>query len=144
MPSSNRRTFLASVALLAGGGCTVPNVSSQPAHWVTVYLGEREETHDVTVTVTDGSGTALFEKEYRLSDENEADEHAPFPASGEPERVVVAVDETRFERDWPGFEQPQLPCDDPNHAGVELWVESDGDGSPSVRMEADCQRVTME
>ena len=143
MPSTNRRAFLASAgaALAGAGGCTVPGTAPRSAHWVSVYLGEREETHDVTVTVTDGSGTDLFEKEYQLSDENEADEDAPFPASSEPERVVVTVDGTRFERDWPGFEQPQLPCEDPNHAGIELWVESES-GDPTIRMEADCQRVT--
>jgi len=146
MPSLNRRTFLvsSSTALLAAAGCTTRASSSPPAHWVTVYLGEREETHDVTVTVEDESGERLFEKEYRLSDSNEADEDAPFDGSSEPETLVVTVDGTRFERDWPGFEQPGLPCDDPNGAGVEIWVENGDDGTPAIRVEADCQRVTTD
>ena len=107
-----------------------------------VYLGDREETHDVTVAVADGDGATLFERTYRLSDDNEADEGATFPGTTEPETLVVTVDDARFERDWPGFERRELPCNDPNESGVELWVENDGDGDPSVRVEADCQAVT--
>jgi hypothetical protein len=144
----NRRRFLAGASTLTGGllaGCGgVAGDQKRPAHWVTVYLGDREETHDVTVTVTDEGGDALFEKEYRLSDDNEADEDAPFPESSEPARVAVTVDGARFEYDWPGFEHPQLPCEDPNWAGIELWIETGGDGSPDVRLAADCQHVTMD
>ncbi|MFB6074908.1 MAG: hypothetical protein ABEJ89_07845 [Haloarculaceae archaeon] len=146
MPSTSRRALLASAstALLALGGCSSPGSSAAPAHWVTVYLGEREETHDVSVAVTDADGNALFEREYRLSDANEADEHAPFPESTDPETVVVTVDGRRFERDWPGFEAPGLPCEGPNRSGVEVWVENGPDGDPSVRFEAGCQHVTTE
>jgi hypothetical protein len=146
MPSMDRRTFLAgaSATLLAASGCTAPASSLRPAHWVTVYLGERDETHEVTVAVENDAGDVLFEETYRLSDDDEADEDAPFPATADPDTVVVTVDGARFERDWPGFENPQLPCDDANQAGIELWVESGEDGRPSVRMEADCQHVTME
>jgi len=146
MPSMSRRAVLAgsSAVLFATSGCASRESSSTPAHWVTVYLGEREETHSVTVTVQNGSDEAVFEKQYRLSDGNEADEHAPFEESTEPETVVVTVDGTRFERDWPAFEQPGFPCEDPNYAGVEVWVENGADGEPSIRMESDCQHVTME
>jgi hypothetical protein len=146
MPSLNRRSFLASssAALVAASGCSAVESSPRLAHWVTVYLGDREETHEVSVAVADDAGETVFEKEYSLSDDNEADEHAPFPESAEPETVVVTVDGTRFERDWPGFEQPELPCDDPNRSGIEVWIENDGDGSPGVRIEADCQHVTMD
>ena len=146
MRSTDRRTFLASAgaALVAAAGCSAPGASSRLAHWVTVYLGEREESHEVTVRVTDDGGDLLFEKEYRLSDDDEADEDASFPASTDPETVVVTVDGTRFERDWPGFEHPELPCEEPNPAGVELRVENGPDGEPTVRMEAGCQHVTME
>lgn len=142
----NRRRYLAgtSAVLFATGGCAALGSSPTPAHWVTVYLGEREETHDVTVTVKDESGDVLFERDYHLSDSNEADEDAPFSASTDPETVVVAVDGIQFERDWPGFEQPELPCDGPNRSGVEIWVESGQDGSPEVRLDADCQHVSME
>lgn len=146
LPSMNRRTFLASssAAVLLTSGCTSSSSSPTPAHWVTVYLGDRDEAHDVTVRVTDDGGDVLFEKDYRFSDDNEADEDAPFPAATDPETVVVTVDGARFERDWPGFEQPQLPCEDPNRTGVEIWVESGPDGSPAIRTAADCQHVTME
>jgi hypothetical protein len=146
MPSTNRRTVLAGLsgAVAAVSGCAARGSSATPAHWVTVYLGDRDGAHDVTVTVENSSGDALFEREYRLSDGNEADEDAPFEESTGPETIGVTVDGTRFERDWPGFEQPGLPCDEPNRAGVEIWVESGSDGSPEVRMEASCQHVTME
>lgn len=145
MPCLNRRVFLASsgAALIAASGCTAPNASRTPAHWVTVYLGERDETHDVTVTITNESGDTLFEKDYQLSDDNEADEDAPFPESTDPETIVVTVDGTQFERDWPGFEHPDLPCDGRNSAGVEIWIEDNQDGTPDVRIEAGCQHVTM-
>ena len=146
MPSIDRRSLLASssAVLLGTAGCTARSSSPTPAHWVTVYLGDREATYDVTVTVRDDGGDAVFEKEYALSDSNEADEDAPFPESSEPETVVVTVDGTRFERDWPGFEQPGLPCDGSNSSGIELWIDSGQDGSPTLRVEADCQHVTME
>ena len=144
MPSTTRRAFVTgtSAALAAVAGCSGVDSASTPAHWVSVYLGERDETHEVIAAVDDGDGARLFEKQYRLSDENEADEHATFPGSAEPETVVVTVDGTRFERDWPGFERRELPCDDPNESGVELWIENDGDGDPTLRLEAGCQRVS--
>ena len=144
MPSTTRRAFVtgASAALLAVSECKTLDTAPSPAHWVAVYLGDREETHDVTVAVADGDGATLFERTYRLSDDNEADEGATFPGTTEPETLVVTVDDARFERDWPGFERRELPCNDPNESGVELWVENDGDGDPSVRVEADCQAVT--
>jgi hypothetical protein len=147
MPSLNRRAFLAgtSAALLGASGCLAEGSSPTPAHWVSVYLVDHETPRDVTVTVTDGDGEVLFEQDYQLSTDNESDEHAPFPESTDPETVVVTVDGTRFERDWPGFEQRELPCDsDVNYSGVELWIENDQDGSPTMRMQADCQHVTME
>jgi len=109
-----------------------------------MYLGDRDETHQVTVTIMNEGGDVLFEKEYLLSDSNEADEDATFPASTDPETIVVTVNGTRFERDWPGFEQPALPCDGPNEAGVEIYVENAQDGEPDIRLEADCQSVTGE
>ncbi|MDS0475561.1 hypothetical protein [Natrinema sp. 1APR25-10V2] len=109
-----------------------------------MYLGDRDETHDVTVEITNQDSDILFEKEYQLSDSNEADEDATFPASTEPETTVVTVDGTRFERDWPGFEQPALPCDGANEAGIEIYVENAQDGTPDIRLEADCQSITEE
>ncbi|WP_135365594.1 hypothetical protein [Halosimplex halophilum] len=146
MPSLDRRSFLASstAALAGAAGCSTAESSPRLAHWVTVYLADREETYEVSVTVTDASGETVFERAYSLSDDNEADEDAPFPDSAEPEAVVVTVDGSRFERDWPGFEQPELPCDDPNRSGIEVWIETGEDGSPGIRVEADCQHVTME
>jgi hypothetical protein len=109
-----------------------------------MYLGDRDETHQVTVRIMNEGGDVLFEKEYLLSDSNEADEDTTFPASTDPETIVVTVNGTRFERDWPGFEQPALPCDAPNEAGVEIYVENVQDGEPDIRLEADCQSVTGE
>ena len=118
--------------------------SAERAHTVSVYLSDRELTREVTVTVNNEDGTSLFENEYSLSDSNEADEDATFPASNDPDTIVVTVDGTRFERDWPGFEHPELPCDDPNHAGIEVWVEQSEDGSPKIRLEVNCQSVGMD
>ena len=146
MPSATRRALVTglSTAPAAAAGCAGLGGAGTAPHWVSVYLGEREESHDVSVAVTNGSGETLFERTYRLSDDNEAHEDATFPGLTEPETVVVTVDGTRFERDWPGFEREGLPCDDPNRSGVELWVEDGPDGTPEVRTEADCQRVTAE
>lgn len=145
MPSLNRRAFIAgsSTILFATSGCSAPQSAPNPAHWVTVYLGDRTERHDVTVTITNGPGETLFEREYHLSDSNEAIEDAPFPESTDPETVSVIVDGARFERDWPGFEHPQLPCEGPNRAGIEVWIENTETGEPDVRIEADCQHVPM-
>jgi hypothetical protein len=139
MPSTTRRALVTglSTALAAAAGCVGLGGAGTAPHWVSVYLGEREERHDVSVAVTNGSGETLFERTYRLSDDNEAHEDATFPGSTEPETVVVTVDGTRFERE-------ELPCDDPNRSGVELWVEDGPDGTPEVRTEADCQHVTAE
>jgi hypothetical protein len=138
---------------------------------VTVYLSERDEKHDVTVLITNESGDTVFEKDYKLSDDNEADEGAPFPESTDLKTFVMTVDGTRFERDWPGFEHPELPCDTvgcncllvfrrpfrrnpemtynrpyegQNWSGTEIWIENDQDGTPEVRIEAGCQHVTMD
>jgi hypothetical protein len=111
---------------------------------VTVSLKDPTKPHDIAVTVNDASGDVLFQNDYQLSDSNEADEDAPFPASSDPATVLGTVDGTQFERDWPGFEQRQLPCMDPNTSGIELWIDISPDGSPELRLEADCQRVTME
>lgn len=146
MPSTSRRSLLGSSisALATVSGCITRGSSSTPAHWVTVYLGDREDTREVVVRIRTESETVVFEKEYRLSDSNEADENAPFDASTDPETVTVIVDGVRFDRDWPGFEHPALPCDDPNRSGVEIWIESADDGSPEIRMGTDCQHVTVD
>lgn len=148
MPSLNRRAFLAgsSATLLAASGCTTVNssVGESDPHWVKVYLGDRDETHNVTITITDQDGTTVFENEYALSDSNEADEDATFPASTDPETIVITVDGIRFERDWPGFEQPELPCDGANGAGIEVYIESAQDGTPEIRLKPDCQSITGE
>jgi hypothetical protein len=156
----NRRTLLASVSTVAASlvaGCGSRSADEQThtdrgtpadstasrslAHTVSVYLGEREEAHDVTVTVRDGDDAVLFERTYVLSDEDEADEDATFPASTDPQTVTVTVDGTRFERDWPGFEVTELPCEGDSRAGVELYVENGPDGSPTLRLAANCQSV---
>ncbi|WP_311173828.1 hypothetical protein [Halobellus ordinarius] len=135
-----------SAALLAASGCTTLNSSGRESdpHWVKVYLGDRDETHNVTITITDQNGTTVFENEYALSESNEANENATFPASTDPETIVITVDGTRFERDWPGFEQSELPCDDANEAGIEVYIENAQDGTPEIRLEADCQSITAE
>lgn len=152
MPSISRRAILAGTGAVFNGvsGCT--SLGSSPTqseeapnpHWVYLYLTDREETHHVIVTITNEGGDVLFEKEYELSDSNEADEDGTFPASSDPETIVVTVDGTRFERDWPGFEQPELPCNDVNEVGVEIYVENAQDGTPDIRLESDCQSVPGE
>jgi hypothetical protein len=141
-----RRVLLAgaSALLVPLGGCTVLGSRPAPAHWVSVYLGDRDETHEVSVAVENENGSRLFEREYRLSDENEAHEDAAFPETTDPARVVVTVDGRRFERQWPGPGDPQLPCEEPNWTGVEVWVEDGPAGSPRIRIEGDCQHVTMD
>jgi hypothetical protein len=145
-----RREFLGAVGVVSAvglAGCSSvlgSDESAQRAHTVSVYLSDRDLTREVTVTVTDESGSTLFENEYTLSNSNEADEDATFPASDAPDTVVVTVDGARFERDWPGFEHPELPCDEPNNAGIEIWIEESEDGSPEIRLEVNCQSVTVD
>lgn len=141
-----RRDFIIGVgtAFTTASGCLSGEDSSRPAHTVTVYLGDREATHNVTVTVKDESEETLFEKEYTLSNENEADEDATFPESTDPETVTVDVDGNEFERQWPRFEETGLPCEGENWAGVEIWIEENPSEKASVRMESNCQHVTME
>jgi len=133
---------LAGCSSVIGSGDSTPTDSEDPAHTVSVYLGDRDLTRGVTVTVSNEDGSTLFENEYSLSNSNEADEDATFPTSTDPDSIVVTVDGTRFERDWPGFEHPELSCNDSNNAGIEVWVEQTEDGSPAIRLEANCQSVT--
>lgn len=139
----DRRTFFASVNSVLVSGCNSVGSSSTAAHWVSVFLGERDETHTVTVTITSETGDVVFEKEYELADSNEADEHAPFLASTQPANVIVTVDGERFEYGWPGFEHPALPCEGPNRTGIELWIQNGPDSDPDVWFEANCQHVIM-
>lgn len=132
-------------AVVATGGCLSEESSTRLAHTVTVYHVDHEETtRNVTVTVENGEGDELFHEEYELSEENESDEDATFPASTEPETVIVDVDGARFERGWPGFEQQGLPCEGDNRAGIEIWIEGGAGEEPSIRMETNCQQVTLE
>ncbi|OYR69259.1 MULTISPECIES: hypothetical protein [Halorubrum] len=109
-----------------------------------MYLGDRDETYNVTITITDQDGTTVFENEYALSDSNEADENVTFPALTDLKNIVITVDKIRFERDWPDFERAELPWDGANEAGVEVYIESAEDGTPEIRLEADCQSITGE
>jgi hypothetical protein len=108
---------------------------------VTVYLAEREATRDVTVRVENDDGETLFEREYALSDDNEAHEDATFPESTDPETVIVTVDGQQFERQWPGINGRR--CEGDNWKGIEVWVEGQPDEEPSVRIEENCQHVTL-
>ena len=141
-----RRKLLAGVGTaVAGGlaGCGSNATAAEPAHTVSLYLLDSEAARTVSVRITDGGGTTVFETERTLSAGNEADENVPFPATSNPETSIVIIDGTRFERDWPGFEQPELPCNEANNAGVEIWIVTAADGSPAIRLEANCQSVTM-
>lgn len=125
-------------------GCISTTSSPPLAHTVSVYLSERDETHEVTVLIENEQQEPIFEREYRLSDTNEAREDETFPASTDPATVVVTVDGTRFDYQWPGIEAAELPCEGENRSGLEVYVGSDQDGSPDLRLDANCQRVTAE
>jgi len=133
-----RRSSLAACAASAAAGCV--SEEPQPAHTVSVYNADRETERNATVSVEDADGNSLSDRRYSLSDANEADEDAAFPASTEPETVPVTVDGTVFERDWAGFEQPGRPCEGEDEAGVEVWVE--GGENATVRPEPNCGYVT--
>ncbi|MFB6119877.1 MAG: hypothetical protein ABEJ68_02025 [Halobacteriaceae archaeon] len=142
-----RRALLASIgaALVGASGCsTVLGTSTRPAHTVSVYLVDDEVARDVSVTVENDAGESVFSRDYRLSESTQAHEDATFPKSSAPETVTVTVDGTRFVRDWPGFEAPRVPCEGDNWVGVEVWIERGPDGAPSVRVQANCQHVTMD
>ena len=141
-----RRKLLAGIGTaVAGGlaGCGSNATETEPAHTVSLYLHDSETARTVAVRIIDDAGTTVFETERTLSARNEADENVPFPATSNPETIMVTIDGTRFERDWPGFEQPELPCKEGTNAGVEIWIETAADGSREIRLEANCQSVTM-
>lgn len=154
----DRRSVLSGVVTLSGvlvAGCSSldsddttstedPEATERLAHSVSVYLRDGSETHTVSVTVQNASGAAVFEKDYRLSDSNEADENAPFPAASDPKTIIVTVDGTQFDRDWPGFEHPELPCNEATRPGIEIWVENDQDGTPGIRLAVNCQTIRMD
>jgi len=143
---TQRRELLATIGTAAAGGlagCGSNPTAAEPAHTVSLYLLDSETDRTVAVRITDDGGTTVFETERTLSARNEADENVPFPATSNPETIIVTIDGTRFERDWPGFEQPVLPCNEANDAGVEIWIDTAADGSPEIRLEANCQSVTM-
>ncbi len=142
----NRRAVVAGTGTMLVGlaGCTSNTSSASLAHTISVYLSDRDETHDVSVLVENGQQEGLFQREYQLSDANEAHEDATFPASTDPETVVVTVDGTRFDYQWPGFEAAELPCEGENRSGLEIYVGTDADGEPDLRLDANCQSVTMD
>ncbi|MDB9235435.1 hypothetical protein [Halorubrum ezzemoulense] len=94
LPESTWLLAGSSAALLAAGGCTTVNLGwgESDSHWVKTYLGDRDETYDGTIAITDQGGTTVFENEYALSDSDEADEGVTFPASAGPETIVTTVD----------------------------------------------------
>lgn len=141
----NRRAVLADIGAMVAvfAGCTSLPSSTPLAHTVSVYLSERDETHEVTVLVENEQQEPLFEREYQLSDTNEAHEDATFPASTNPSTVLVTVDGTRFDYQWPGVEAAELPCEGENRSGLEVYVGSDPDGSPDLRLDANCQHVRV-
>ena len=139
----HRRTVIAGTVttLAALSGCTAPK-STKLAHTVTVYLGDREATRDVSVTVESADGDTLFERDYTLSDDNEAHEDATFPASTTPVTVRVSIDGTEFARPWPS-EPVAEACTGNNRRGVELWIEGRPDDDASLRLESNCQYHTV-
>ncbi|WP_202614512.1 hypothetical protein [Halostella litorea] len=145
VPSPSRRSMLGLLAAAGVGlaGCADALAADDAAHTVSVYLGDRDAGRDVTVAVAADDGTVLFEREYRLSDANEAHEDATFPESTDPVTVVVTVDGERFERPWPAF-AGERECSGENWEGVEVWVEGGPDESPSVRITGNCQHVTLD
>lgn len=143
----NRRKALITIGITSTtglAGCLSQSNQTDPAHTVSIYLGNRDLTRNVTVRILGIDRTKIFEIEDTLSNDNEAIEDATFPVSTDPDTIIVTVDESQFERDWPGFEQPELPCQEPNNAGIEIWIEQDEDNSPTIRLEANCQSVRVD
>ncbi|QLG47642.1 hypothetical protein [Natrinema halophilum] len=143
----SRRTILGMIAASGIGGlagCSYASATGKPAHTVSVYLGNRDAVRDVTVTVEAKDGTVVFERSYALSDDNEAHEDATFPESATPRDVVVAVDGYQFQRSWPEFTGSNNQCSDGNWEGIEVWIEGGPDEPPTVRLEGNCQHVTLD
>ena len=106
----NRRAVVAGTGTMLVGlaGCTSNTSSASLAHTVSVYLSERDETHDVTVLIKNEQQETLFQRAYRLA------------------------------------EAAELPCEGENRSGVEIYVGTDADGSPDLRLDANCQSITMD
>jgi len=132
-----RRALLATLGIAAGSaGCSALD-SAEPAHTVSVYHVDERVTREVTVRIENAAGEAVFERTATYDDENEADENVPFSRSSDPETVLVTVDGAEFERDW-----PTADCDDPNWAGIELWIRGGPDAEPTLELRTNCQHVT--
>lgn len=143
---SSRRTVLSllSTSVIGGfAGCSDVRASGKPAHTVSVYLGDRKTTHDLTVTINEDDGTVVFERTYSLSDDNEAHEDATFPESTNPQDIVLTVDGNQFARPWPEPTDPSNQCSEGNWQGIEIWVEGGPDEPPSIRLVSNCQHVTL-
>ncbi|WP_141551711.1 hypothetical protein [Natrinema sp. CBA1119] len=115
-----------------------------PAHTVSVYLHNRNAVRDVTVTIKEDDGAVVFERDYSLSDDNEAHEDATFPETTDPHTVVVTVDGKQFEQPWPEFTDPNNQCPKGNWEGIEVWIKGDPGESPTILLIGNCQHVTLE
>ncbi|UPV75907.1 hypothetical protein M0R89_07570 [Halorussus limi] len=129
------------VASITSAGCTssLTGASKTPAHTVSVYHEDEEVTRDVTVAVRNDAGETLFERSYTMSESNEADEDATFPESSDPATVLVTVDGTKFEKQWPNPD-----CSGNNWAGVEVWISGTSESALDVRIEGNCQHKYVE
>ncbi|MFB1065188.1 hypothetical protein [Natrinema sp. H-ect4] len=118
--------------------------AEKPAHTVSVYLHNRNAVRDVTVTIKEDDGAVVFERDYSLSDDNEAHEDATFPEATDPHTVVVTVDGKQFEQPWPEFNDPTNQCSKGNWKGIEVWIKGDPGESPTILLTGNCQHVTLE
>jgi hypothetical protein len=137
-----RHLLHAAVAAGIGGAGCSSSLSSDdrtPAHTVTVYHVDHEIPRNVTVEVENDAGETLFEQSYTMSETNEADEDATFPESTDPSTVLVTVDGTEFEKDWPNPE-----CHDGTWMGIAVWIRGRSDSDIGVRIEANCQTVYLD
>lgn len=142
-----KRRHLLQIAVAAStgsAGClsNFTNATRVPAHTVTVYHVDQEVTRNVSIVVQNDAGETLFEESYTLSETNkanEANEDATFPESSDPTTVLVTVDGTEFERDWPDPE-----CTEGNWAGVEVWIRGKSDANLDIEIKENCQHVYID
>lgn len=137
-----RRLLQAAVAASVGSAGCLGSLSADertPAHTVTVYHVDEEATRDVTVVVQNDAGETLFDQSYTMSESNEANEDDTFPESTDPATLVVTIDGTEFERDWPNPD-----CSGDNWAGAEIWIRGKSDADLSVEIKDNCQHVYVE
>lgn len=125
--------------LVVSSGCASFFLPSL-AHTVNVYNNDYEDgehrPHNVTVIVKNGQSEAIYNRTYRLNDNDSADETGGFPAKTKPETILVRLDGEEFTYEW-----PTPNCGERTHSGVEISITSEK--SEPISINGICETETV-